>query len=46
MRERKFDAYARAIQKAWRKYFARKLYFKQREEGRQIYSLRFKENHE
>lgn len=36
MRERKFDAYARAIQKAWRKYFARKLYFKQREEASDI----------
>lgn len=36
MRERKFDGYARAIQKAWRKYFARKQYFKQREEASDI----------
>ncbi|KAL5004495.1 hypothetical protein ScPMuIL_017951 [Solemya velum] len=33
MRERKFDGYARVLQKAWRKYHARKLYFKQKEEA-------------
>lgn len=34
MRERKYDGYARAIQKAWRKYAARKKYVQMREEGR------------
>lgn len=34
MRERKYDGYARAIQKAWRKYVARKKYVQMREEGR------------
>jgi myosin-1 len=33
MRERKFDSYARVIQKTWRKYHARQQYFKQKEEG-------------
>lgn len=33
MRERKFDAYARAIQKAWRKYAARKKYVQMREQA-------------
>uniref|UniRef100_A0A8C3LIZ3 Myosin IE n=1 Tax=Chrysolophus pictus TaxID=9089 RepID=A0A8C3LIZ3_CHRPC len=33
MRERKYDGYARAIQKAWRKYAARKKYVQMREEG-------------
>ncbi|XP_072134519.1 unconventional myosin-Ie isoform X2 [Mobula birostris] len=33
MRERKYDAYARAIQKAWRKYAARKKYVQMREEA-------------
>ncbi|XP_048418708.1 unconventional myosin-Ie isoform X1 [Stegostoma tigrinum] len=33
MRERKYDAYARAIQKAWRRYAARKKYVKMREEA-------------
>ncbi|GCB69136.1 unconventional myosin-Ie isoform X1 [Scyliorhinus torazame] len=33
MRERKYDGYARAIQKAWRKYAARKKYVKMREEA-------------
>uniref|UniRef100_UPI00398EB62F unconventional myosin-Ie isoform X2 n=1 Tax=Pristiophorus japonicus TaxID=55135 RepID=UPI00398EB62F len=33
MRERKYDVYARAIQKAWRKYAARKKYVKMREEA-------------
>ncbi|KAJ7407956.1 Unconventional myosin-Ie [Pitangus sulphuratus] len=33
MRERKYDGYARAIQKAWRKYAARKRYVQMREEG-------------
>lgn len=32
-RERKFDGYARTIQKAWRKYMARKKYVQMREEG-------------
>lgn len=32
-RERKFDGYARTIQKAWRKYVARKKYVQMREEG-------------
>ncbi|NXU51607.1 MYO1E protein, partial [Turnix velox] len=32
MRERKYDGYARAIQKAWRKYVARKKYVQMREE--------------
>nr|XP_025038318.1 unconventional myosin-Ie [Pelodiscus sinensis] len=33
MRERKYDRYARAIQKAWRKYMARKKYVQMREEA-------------
>ncbi|XP_067412058.1 unconventional myosin-Ie isoform X3 [Emydura macquarii macquarii] len=33
MRERKYDGYARAIQKAWRKYMARKKYVQMREEA-------------
>ena len=33
MRERKFDTFARLIQKAWRKYIARKKYEQMREEG-------------
>ncbi|XP_031443452.1 unconventional myosin-Ie [Clupea harengus] len=33
MRERKFDGYARAIQKAWRQYVARKKYVQMREEA-------------
>uniref|UniRef100_A0A4W3K996 Myosin IE n=1 Tax=Callorhinchus milii TaxID=7868 RepID=A0A4W3K996_CALMI len=33
MRERKYDGYARAIQKAWRKYIARKKYVQMREEA-------------
>ncbi|MEQ2267144.1 Unconventional myosin-Ie, partial [Xenotaenia resolanae] len=32
-RERKFDGYARTIQKAWRKYAARKKYVQMREEA-------------
>uniref|UniRef100_A0A8D3D2D3 Osteoclast-stimulating factor 1 n=1 Tax=Scophthalmus maximus TaxID=52904 RepID=A0A8D3D2D3_SCOMX len=32
-RERKFDSYARTIQKAWRKYVARKKYVQMREEA-------------
>lgn len=32
-RDRKFDGYARTIQKAWRKYVARKKYVQMREEG-------------
>ncbi|XP_019359860.1 PREDICTED: unconventional myosin-Ie [Gavialis gangeticus] len=33
MRERKYDGYARAIQKAWRKYAAKKKYVQMREEA-------------
>ncbi|KAM6119497.1 unconventional myosin-Ie [Pterocles gutturalis] len=33
MRERKYDGHARAIQKAWRKYVARKKYVQMREEA-------------
>ena len=33
MRERKFDTFARTIQKAWRKYSARRKYEQMREEG-------------
>lgn len=33
MRERKFDTFARIIQKAWRRYNARKKYEQMREEG-------------
>lgn len=42
-RERKFDGYARTIQKAWRKYLARKKYVQMREEGerRNISTLTF-----
>lgn len=36
MRERKFDSYARVIQKAFRKYHARQQYFKQKEEASDI----------
>lgn len=36
MRERKFDGYARIIQKTWRKYHARQQYFKQKEEASDI----------
>ncbi|XP_033750743.1 unconventional myosin-Ie-like isoform X1 [Pecten maximus] len=36
MRERKFDHYARKIQKAYRRYHARKTYFKLREEASDI----------
>lgn len=33
MRERKFDMFARTIQKAWRKYIARRKYEQMREDG-------------
>lgn len=33
MRERKFDTFARIIQKSWRRYIARKKYEQMREEG-------------
>ena len=33
MRERKYDGYARVIQKTWRKFVARKKYVQMREEG-------------
>ncbi|XP_069832748.1 unconventional myosin-If isoform X2 [Dendropsophus ebraccatus] len=36
MRERKFDSYARAIQKAWRKYIAKRKYEQMREEASNI----------
>ncbi|XP_036435421.1 unconventional myosin-If [Colossoma macropomum] len=36
MRERKFDTFARAIQKAWRKYIARRKYEQMREEASDI----------
>lgn len=36
MRERKFDSYARVIQKAWRKHHAREQYLKQKEEASDI----------
>ncbi|XP_062308701.1 unconventional myosin-If [Osmerus eperlanus] len=36
MRERKFDTFARTIQKAWRKYIARKKYEQMREEASDI----------
>lgn len=36
IRERKFDGYARLIQKVWRKHYAQKLYFKLREEASDI----------
>lgn len=39
MRERKYDGYARAIQKAWRKHIARKKYVQMREEGIWDYSF-------
>lgn len=34
MRERKFNGYARVIQKAWRKHVAVRKYVKMREEGK------------
>ncbi|KAG7245629.1 hypothetical protein CRUP_033231, partial [Coryphaenoides rupestris] len=36
MRERKFDTFARIIQKAWRKYIARRKYEQMREEASDI----------
>lgn len=33
MRERKFDTFARIIQKCWRRFIARKKYEQMREEG-------------
>lgn len=33
MRERKFDTFARIIQKSWRRFIARKKYEQMREEG-------------
>ncbi|CAL1534478.1 unnamed protein product [Lymnaea stagnalis] len=36
MRERKFDGFARVIQKVWRKHYAQKKYFKLREEASDI----------
>ncbi|KAG8440419.1 hypothetical protein GDO86_006247 [Hymenochirus boettgeri] len=37
MRERKYDGYARSIQKAWRKYVARKKYVQMREEASDLF---------
>ncbi|XP_053318478.1 unconventional myosin-Ie [Spea bombifrons] len=37
MRERKYDGYARTIQKAWRKYVARKKYVQMREEASDLF---------
>uniref|UniRef100_A0A8C5MPZ5 Myosin IE n=1 Tax=Leptobrachium leishanense TaxID=445787 RepID=A0A8C5MPZ5_9ANUR len=37
MRERKYDGYARSIQKAWRKYAARKKYVQMREEASDLF---------
>ena len=36
MRERKFDKYARTLQKAWRHYNAKRYYFKLREQATDI----------
>lgn len=36
MRERKFDSYARTIQKAWKQYNAKRFYFKLREQATDI----------
>ncbi|GFN82452.1 hypothetical protein PoB_000895800 [Plakobranchus ocellatus] len=36
IRERKFDGYARVIQKVWRKHYAQKMYYKLREEASDI----------
>lgn len=36
MRERKFNGYARVIQKAWRKHVAVRKYVKMREEGKKL----------
>ncbi|KAG9489445.1 unconventional myosin-Ie [Eleutherodactylus coqui] len=37
MRERKYDGYARTIQKAWRKYIARKKYVEMREQASDLF---------
>lgn len=37
MRERKFNGYARVIQKAWRKHIAVRKYVRMREEGPKFY---------
>ncbi|KAG8575870.1 hypothetical protein GDO81_009692 [Engystomops pustulosus] len=37
MRERKYDGYARTIQKAWRKYVARKKYVQMREQASDLF---------
>ncbi|XP_018419743.1 PREDICTED: unconventional myosin-Ie [Nanorana parkeri] len=37
MRERKYDGYARTIQKAWRKYVARKKYVEMREQASDLF---------
>ena len=39
MRERKFNGYARVIQKAWRKHIAVRKYVRMREEGKIIYTI-------
>lgn len=42
MRERKFNGYARVIQKAWRKHIAVRKYVKMREEGKCVRRIRAK----
>lgn len=37
MRERKYNGYARVIQKAWRKHIAVRKYVKMREEGKIVF---------
>lgn len=37
MRERKYNGYARVIQKAWRKHIAVRKYVKMREEGKTVF---------
>lgn len=42
MRERKFNGYARVIQKAWRKHIAVRKYVRMREEGKSVPCVRVK----
>ncbi|ELK34598.1 Myosin-Ie [Myotis davidii] len=44
MRERKYDGYARVIQKSWRKFAARKKYVQMREEGISVSLFRVRRN--
>ena len=39
MRERKFNGYARVIQKAWRKHIAVRKYVRMREEGKIVFTI-------